>query len=73
MRKIKTSKSLLEVWEWKDKAFNEVKDLDVEAAIKKRLITSLNTTKTLGFHLFRPSKGSGSRRSTSNIAKRIGV
>jgi hypothetical protein len=30
----KTSKAQLEVWEWKEKAYNEIKDMPLDKAIK---------------------------------------
>ena len=45
--KARESKSLLEVWEWKKDAWEEVKHLDLESAIRKRLRDSENTAKRL--------------------------
>ena len=36
-------KSLREVWEWKDKAYQEVKDLDLKSAVKKRIEDAIRT------------------------------
>lgn len=73
MKKIKTSKSLMEVWEWKEDAFKEVMNLDIDVAIKKRLETSLKTTKAMGFHLSKPFKTTDSKRLMKNINKIIGI
>jgi hypothetical protein len=43
MKMIEESKSLKEVWEWKDKAYQEVKDLDIKSAIEKRLSDAIRT------------------------------
>ena len=69
MKKIKTSRSLMEVWEWKDDAYKEVMNLDIDVAIKKRLETSLETTKAMGFHLSKPFKTTDSRRLKKNTNK----
>ncbi|MBI4723318.1 MAG: hypothetical protein HY769_10075 [Candidatus Stahlbacteria bacterium] len=53
MKKSKVSKSLLEVWEWKDLAYKEVETLPIEEAIKKRISDSLKATKIMGFTLHR--------------------
>lgn len=73
MKKIKASRSLMDVWEWKDDAYKEVMNLDIDIAIKKRLETSLKTTKALGFHLSKPSKATDSKLLKRNINKVIGV
>ena len=53
MKKNKVAKSLLEVWEWKNLAYREVKDLPLEEAIKKRISDSLKITEMMGFTLWR--------------------
>jgi len=39
------------VWNWKEEAYEEVKDLSIEAAIRKRLETASATARRLGFTL----------------------
>jgi hypothetical protein len=51
MKRIKESKALTEVWSWKEEAYNEVKHLDIEAAVSKRIEGTLATTHRLGFTL----------------------
>ena len=36
------SKSLLEVWKWKDDAYKEVENLNLEEALKQRIKKSFN-------------------------------
>ena len=43
MKRNEELKSLREVWEWKDKAYQEVKDLDFKSAVKKRLEDAIRT------------------------------
>ena len=43
MKRNEELKSLREVWEWKDKAYQEVKDLDLKNAVKKRLEDAIRT------------------------------
>lgn len=45
------SKSLHEVWEWKEKAVREVEHLPTADAIKKRLEDALQTVRELGIPL----------------------
>jgi len=51
MKKSKISKALLEVWQWKDECYNEVKNLPIEKAIEKRIEDSYKTVKRMGFKL----------------------
>jgi|GEM_PF-3271662 len=44
------SKSLKEVWEWKELAYEEVKHLPREQAIRKRLESSLDKVLKLGLN-----------------------
>lgn len=55
MKTVKESRALTEVWEWKDAAYREVENLDIETAMKKRLSTSVKTAKKLGFVLTSPA------------------
>ena len=43
--KSKVSKAMKEVWDLKEACYNEVKDLPVKEAIKKRIRDSLESTK----------------------------
>ncbi len=45
------SKSLMEVWEWKELSYEEVKHLPREQAIRKRLESSLYTVHQLGLKM----------------------
>ena len=45
------SKALIEVWEWKEIAYEEVKHLPREQAIRKRLESSLETVHQLGLKM----------------------
>jgi hypothetical protein len=45
----KESQSLLEVWEWKEKAYHEVADLDIRSALKERIKRSNTTAEKLGY------------------------
>ena len=47
--KINDSKSLLEVWNWKEKAFKEVENMDLKDALKKRIDDSISLAKKEGF------------------------
>ena len=73
MKKIKASRSLVEVWEWKEDAFKEVMNLDIDTAIKKRLETSLKTSKEMGFYLHKASRVTNSKRLKRNLDKLIEV
>lgn len=46
--KIKESKAMLEVWEWKEAAMEEVEGLDLKTTLKLRLTKAVKTTKELG-------------------------
>ena len=48
-KKTKDSKALIETWECKNEAYEEVKNLSLEDAISKRLSSSYVTAKKLGF------------------------
>lgn len=48
-KKNNISKALLEVWEWKESAYKEVKGFDLTSAIRKRIMDSISTTHHLGF------------------------
>lgn len=52
--KNKDSKALLEVWEWKEKAYQEVEHLPIDQALKKRLDDSLQTVSQLGLPVSNP-------------------
>jgi len=43
MKKNEEPQSLKEVYEWKEKAYQEVKDLDLKSAIEKRLTDAIKT------------------------------
>jgi len=45
------SKSLTEVWEWKEHAYEESKHLPRKQAIRKRLKSSLDTVRQLGLKM----------------------
>ena len=45
------SKSLKEVWEWKERAYGEVKHLPRDQAIRKRLESSMDTVHQLGLKM----------------------
>jgi len=47
--KNKESKALLEVWEWKDKAFKEVENMELRKALKERIKRSMMLLKKHGF------------------------
>jgi len=49
MRKLKISKALIETWECKNEAYEEVKNLSIGDAISKRLSSSHDTAIKLGF------------------------
>ena len=51
--KTEDSKALLEVREWKAQACMEVKDLDLDAAITKRLRDAIETTRKLNIPVTR--------------------
>jgi hypothetical protein len=46
------TKSLKEVWDMKQACYEEVKDLPLKTALKKRLFDSLNSAKKLGFKFY---------------------
>jgi hypothetical protein len=58
MTKIEESKSMREVWEWKESAYRKVAHLDLDAALKKRLEDSIRTARELNF----PTKYSSLQR-----------
>ena len=45
----KDSTALLEVYEWKEKAYKEVKDLEIKDALKNRIKKSIETATKLSF------------------------
>jgi hypothetical protein len=47
MNKIKESKSMVEVWKWKEEAYKEVEHLDTKSAALKRLKDSAETVKNI--------------------------
>ena len=47
----KISKALQEVWNLKQACYEEVKDMPLKSALKKRLLDSLESTRRLGFTL----------------------
>ena len=51
MTRMKESKALLEVREWKAAAWREVAHLPLDEAIMKRLADSAKTAERLGFHI----------------------
>ena len=52
MKKINNDcKSLVDVWKLKEKAYEEVKNLSLTKALKKRLNDSLSTTASYAFKL----------------------
>ena len=51
MDKIKESKALLEVREWKAAGWQEVAHLPLDEAIQKRLKDSAKSAERLGFHV----------------------
>jgi len=52
----KESKSLLEVWEWKEKAFKEVENLELKQALKERIKSSIRTSQKIGFKVLKTAK-----------------
>lgn len=48
MKTVKESQALLDVWEWKEKAFKEVEKYDITTALDLRLHHSMETAKKLG-------------------------
>ncbi len=44
----KTLQALLDVWTWKEQAYQEVEHLPIEHAIRKRLEDSLRSVRQLG-------------------------
>jgi hypothetical protein len=56
MKKTRTSKAMLDVWKWKEMAFQEVKDLHLTDAIRYRIESSTKTTEALGFKLNKTRK-----------------
>ena len=51
MAKIKESKALLEIREWKAAGWREVAHLPLDEAIQKRLDDSAKSVERLGFHV----------------------
>ena len=51
------SKALIEVWEWKELAYEEVKHLPREQAIRKRLESSLDTVHQLNLKMTDKTEG----------------
>lgn len=51
----KDSKAQIEVWDWKDRAYKEVEGLSVDAALRERLATCIDTTRKLGLSVSRPA------------------
>jgi hypothetical protein len=49
-------KALLEVWEWKEKAFKEVENLELKQALKERLKSSVRTSQKFGFKVHKTAK-----------------
>jgi hypothetical protein len=47
MKMSEESEALREVWEWKDKAYQDVKDLDLKSALIKRLEDAIRTAELL--------------------------
>ena len=45
------SKALKEVWEWKEQAYEEVKHLPRDQALRKRLESSMDTVHQLGLKM----------------------
>ena len=54
MKKSNESEALREVLEWKEQAYREVADLDIEFAIKKRLEDSRRSSEQLRKMLKKP-------------------
>ena len=52
----KIPKSLQEVWDLKQACYEEVKDMPLKDALKKRLYDSLESVKKLGFKLNKDTK-----------------
>lgn len=48
MRKSKISKAQIEVWEWKELAFEEVSHLPIRDALRKRILDSMESVEKLG-------------------------
>ncbi|NUM37062.1 MAG: hypothetical protein HUU50_21175 [Candidatus Brocadiae bacterium] len=51
MNNIKESKSLLDVYEWKESAYQEVANLPLDEALEKRIEDSMKMAKKLGFSI----------------------
>lgn len=49
----KVSKSLKEIWDIKQVCYEQVKEMPLKEALKKRLVDSLKSTKKLGYKLNR--------------------
>ena len=56
MMRMSEYKSLIEVWEMKDSAYLDIKDMGLNEAIQTRINTSTATTLELGFNLSLPEK-----------------
>jgi hypothetical protein len=54
--RVRESRAQLEVWEWKKKAWEEVKHLDLKSAIRKRLRDSAKTVTRLPFAFSRSTR-----------------
>ena len=50
------SKSMQEVWEIKEACYEEVKDLKLKDALKKRLRDSMDKARELGFEIMKNDK-----------------
>jgi len=61
MKKRRNSKALQEVWDWKDQAYREVENLDLERGLRKRLKDSLKATRDLGLAEEESAKGTPRR------------
>ena len=59
------SHALLEVWTWKEQACQEVADLPIEQALKKRLDDSLKTVQQLGLTVSIKRTESDARQTTA--------
>lgn len=49
MSNLTLSKAMTEVWEWKEIAYQEVKNLSIKDALRKRIEDSIKTAESLGF------------------------
>ena len=66
MSRIRVSKSLREVWKWKDEAYREVARLPVRKALEKRLRDAGKTARELGFY---PTEPAPRRRLVAAVAE----